>query len=284
MTENDKRMMLFCLVTFFVSWAIWVPVAILRPQNMAIAVPIVILGAFAPTLVGVAMGGVFAPREARRNFWRRAGSFRLIPWPWLVLIVLLFPTIYVVAFVADRLAGGAAFVLDPETFGSFGAILGFLVFMLLGGPLAEELGWRGYLLPAMLRRWRALSASLILAVIWVVWHGPLFLIEGTSQHAQGILTFKGAQWMIEVVCLSIIVTWVFVHTNHSALGAVLLHFFANLTFTVFAGPDYELEVVFGLVVTLLHVVLGLALVLALDPGTFRSNRSSRTHSGSQHER
>ncbi|MGB4118105.1 MAG: CPBP family intramembrane glutamic endopeptidase [Polaromonas sp.] len=50
-----------------------------------------------------------------------------------------------------------------------------MVFM-VGDPLGEELGWRGFALPAMQARlgWRA--ASLVLGAVWGVWYLPLFFI------------------------------------------------------------------------------------------------------------
>ncbi len=53
--------------------------------------------------------------------------------------------------------------------------------LLILGPLSEELGW-GYALDRLQTRWDALTSSLILGVIWSLWHLPLFYIVGTSQY------------------------------------------------------------------------------------------------------
>ena len=57
----------------------------------------------------------------------------------------------------------------------------FLLILVLGGPMGEEFGWRGLVLPLLLRRWSPLLASLLLVVLWLVWHLPLFWLEGAAQ-------------------------------------------------------------------------------------------------------
>jgi peptide/nickel transport system ATP-binding protein len=53
----------------------------------------------------------------------------------------------------------------------------------VGGPLGEEFGWRGYLLPAIAARlgWR--WAGLVVGVLWGVWYLPLFFIADESVSA-----------------------------------------------------------------------------------------------------
>jgi membrane protease YdiL (CAAX protease family) len=47
--------------------------------------------------------------------------------------------------------------------------------LLLLGPLAEELCWRGYALDALQEKWGALVSSLVLGFFWPLWHLPLVL-------------------------------------------------------------------------------------------------------------
>lgn len=250
----------FLLWTFGLSWLIWIPVVVMRPQQQGWFVSVVLVGAFMPTIVGVILGGIVPDRRERRDFWRRLVDVRLIKPPFFLFLLLLAPTFNLIGYAVSRMAGGPPFVLKPASFGSFGAVIGFLVFMLLGGPLAEELGWRGFLLPRLLRRLNPFNATLLLGVIWIVWHLPLFWIEGTAQNAQGFFTLHGLQWIVEVLALTVIVTWLFERTGWSTLGAVLIHYVDNLSFTPFAGPDYERDPVASLVVTVLYVVVALIIL------------------------
>ena len=53
--------------------------------------------------------------------------------------------------------------------------------MIFFGGGQEELGWRGYILDPLEERLGPWLGNLVLAVVWAVWHVPLFFIPGTSQ-------------------------------------------------------------------------------------------------------
>jgi hypothetical protein len=55
--------------------------------------------------------------------------------------------------------------------------------------VGEELGWRGFALPHLLRDRSALAASLILGLLWSAWHLPTFLVPGTPQYGKSIIAF-----------------------------------------------------------------------------------------------
>ena len=67
----------------------------------------------------------------------------------------------------------------------FLAQLGSFLPLLIIGPLSEEIGWRGYALERLQTRWNALTSSLIVGLVWALWHLPLFMMVGTSQYEFG---------------------------------------------------------------------------------------------------
>jgi membrane protease YdiL (CAAX protease family) len=107
--------------------------------------------------------------------------------------------------------------------------VGWLLAGLLLGPLSEELGWRGFALDQLQRRWKPWFASLILGFVWGLWHLPLFLIKGTVQAAWGLGTVRFWLFLIGILPLSLLMATVYNRTRKSILSAILLHFFYNAT-------------------------------------------------------
>jgi membrane protease YdiL (CAAX protease family) len=108
----------------------------------------------------------------------------------------------------------------------------FVRVLLLGGPLEEELGWRGFALPRLQQHRNALDASILLGLVWGFWHLPLYFVLGTGQSemlstgtspAFAIGGFIG--WTIG---LSVLFTWLFNQTGGSLIVVILFHASVNL--------------------------------------------------------
>lgn len=80
------------------------------------------------------------------------------------------------------------------------------------GPLGEELGWRGYLLGEFQTRHSLISSSLIVGVIWGLWHLPLWLVSGY----QGInLLLYSLFFFFSIVAFSVVIGLI-----HGGKGAI----------------------------------------------------------------
>ena len=132
-----------------------------------------------------------------------------------------------------------------------------LLVLALTDGLGEELGWRGYLLPRLLVRHRAVAASLILGLYWWLWHLPLVWTEGSAIEGQPLWLL-----LLDLMAKSLIFTYVFLGTQGSVLIAILLHASTNL-FAVSppVGPDGDLAV--PLVALALKWLLAAALFVLL---------------------
>jgi membrane protease YdiL (CAAX protease family) len=99
----------------------------------------------------------------------------------------------------------------------------FLLILTFTDGLGEELAWRGFALPRLLTRYNALMASVVLGVIWALWHLPLLWTDGNGM-------FHLPVWLLllDLTAKSILFTWVFLHTRGSVLIAMLFHGATNL--------------------------------------------------------
>jgi membrane protease YdiL (CAAX protease family) len=137
-----------------------------------------------------------------------------------------------IASILDKLIGGSGSTLEKAALTIINtplSIIPFILYIFLGGPFVEELGWRGYVLDRLQEKRNALISSLILGFLWALWHVPLFYIKGTYQYAVGAGTPSFWLFMISTVSGTILFTWIFNNTNRSTLAAILFHFMGNFT-------------------------------------------------------
>jgi membrane protease YdiL (CAAX protease family) len=116
-----------------------------------------------------------------------------------------------------------------------------VLFLMLFGPLPEEMSWRGLGLPLLRRQHGPLSATLTLAVVWCLWHLPLFWLRGSYQWSIGLLTPGFWLYFVAVLSTSFLYTWMW-ETTASIPAAVLLHFAVNFSGEFF-GPSFRADMI-----------------------------------------
>ena len=95
--------------------------------------------------------------------------------------------------------------------------LAFFLFDLITN--GEEMGWRGYVLPRLQAKHSALTASLILGVIWAFWHLPKYIAHFD------VLAFGWA--VVHFLAFAVILTWLYNNTNGSLLLVAVCHAMSN---------------------------------------------------------
>lgn len=113
--------------------------------------------------------------------------------------------------------------LNSMTFISVSTIIPVVIINLTAGPLGEELGWRGYALNILQNKYIPLTASLIVGVIWGLWHLPLMILSGYSGLE---LVYYIIAFMVAITSLSIIITY-FYNKSKNILIAMWMHFWFN---------------------------------------------------------
>jgi membrane protease YdiL (CAAX protease family) len=145
------------------------------------------------------------------SFFRRLTLWRA-PVQWWLFLLLGIPAIVYAAAAVKGTIGG------PFPFSPWTLVFPALGQSLLLGPMGEEFGWRGLALPLLQRRFSPFWASLILGIVWAVWHAPAFAMSGTPQSAWSFGPF-----FIGLVAITVILTPLFNASRGSLLIAILYH-------------------------------------------------------------
>jgi membrane protease YdiL (CAAX protease family) len=262
---EGKNLFLFFTIAFGWSWLLWLPSVVISLSNdkslmywmydveMSVGLGLIAIGGifstFGPLVAAFTVTGLTEGREGVRRFWRRFWDVRL-PGLWL-LVSFLLPFLLIAPALLAGLLGNRvqlAWVSQPWV------ILGwFLNNFTRSGGMSEEFGWRGYALPRLQAKWNALISSIVLGVIWSVWHLPLWFLAGSSQQGSSFWLF-----LASLVLTSILYTWLFNSGRGSILVAVIFHAVGNTVAQMFPGSTSSVFywVVLGLTVMFVVAVHG----------------------------
>lgn len=212
----------FVLIAFAFTWVFW-GLTLLEARGIisSLPMPAMLLGALGPMLAAVILTAQEGGRAGLRSLLGRVVRWRVAP-VW-----------YAVALLGPIVLTLVAMALQLMLFGgqppSLGAMVGALptvlvisLYMLIQVGIGEEIGWRGYALPKLQASYSALVSSLILGVIWALWHLPLFFNPATSYSNTPF-------WALLVFFLpfSILISWVLNSTGGSVLMIMTLHAVMN---------------------------------------------------------
>jgi uncharacterized protein len=192
-------------------------VAVSIPAGSLPGRTLILLGAYSPGIVALALTA-----RAEGTAGVRALLGRVVQWDvaakWYVFAVSYMAAIKLAAALIHRGIAGA--------WPRFGADPLFLI------PLAiafstpfqagEEIGWRGYALPRMATRVGLARASVLLGLIWAVWHLPQFFIRDGDSYGQSFWVF-----VLQVTALTVAMAWLYAQTSGSLLPVMVMHAAVN---------------------------------------------------------
>jgi len=126
-------------------------------------------GIAGPTWAALLVTRLSLGQEDRRDLARRFLMWR-VSWRWYLVALGMPLFLAMMTAMFYTIAGGSGFVI--EFWPLVGLVPQLLWSIVLGGPLEEELGWRGFAFPRLQTRTNALESSLIIGVVWGLWHTP----------------------------------------------------------------------------------------------------------------
>jgi uncharacterized protein len=161
------------------------------------------------------------------SFFRRALNPRTVPVRWYAAVLVVVLVLYVSPLVLDR-DGIERRLIE-------GGPMAFLLVGLAFGAL-EEPGWRGYAQEGLQRELSVGAASLIIGIVWAVWHIPLFFIEGTYQWHLGVGTPAFWSFLAVLVATAPVFAWLYNGAGNATFAPVLAHGLGNVVGEITADP------------------------------------------------
>lgn len=306
--NRSDRPGLFYALALGIAWAGWIPFAASRAGLIGLQVPweIPLVAQFGPSIAAFVLAGAARRGEGIRALIGLAGRWRF-GLRWYALALLTAPAIAAVSLgihaalgdpvpgwdsfrawhlpYAESFGTGGVYALETEPPPSIGlisalrqlvrgspsfALANFIAFSLLTGPVSEEFGWRGYLLPRLQAHRGALKASLLVGLLWGLWHtGPDFwrlLLQGDARAFLYPMAMTAG-----TLPLSILFTWLFNSTGSSLLPPMLFHASFNATLTLL-GLVWAGRSTFLIGAELVAGVWAVAVIVTLAYGPARLTR------------
>lgn len=249
-TKSNRQLLYFFLYAFAIAWAL-MAIAVARNYGLISlrfpVEPFVIIGSWVPNIAAFIMLGVIMKRKGgiRELFsgWLKVRIHFL--WFLLALSPLLISLLTIIVYGLVKGSWPVSDVLTDPTL-----VITMIVMSTVTGAMGEELGWRGFALPRMQTFLNALTASIILGILWALWHLPLWYA--------GIGYENIPYWAFALIAISFstVVTWACNNTKGSLFIASLSHLCLNLSINVIEtraiGLHAFLFLVFAAAITIIY--------------------------------
>lgn len=171
----------FLLLTFGITWTFWWAIVIANKYGfLEYGTPMMMLpytgGVVAPAIVSIALI-MKSKQMTGKQLVKTICDFKQPLLLYAVVIIIAILT-YIIPLLINK-----ATVTAPL----YMSIL-LMPFDLIGGGL-EEIGWRFLLQPTLEKKTNFILATIITAIIWALWHLPLFFMAGTNQFTWSFFDF-----------------------------------------------------------------------------------------------
>ncbi|MWV39076.1 CPBP family intramembrane glutamic endopeptidase [Natrialba sp. INN-245] len=239
--------------------------------------PLIPIGVLGPILAAALLtwvtGGSLRQWAGQVLIWRTGLRWYLIAIVGLPVVLVVSSTVLIVVLTGDP---PRPELLPERT----GLIVGYFFFQLFLQGGLEEFGWRGFALPRLQERYTALVASIVIGVVWALWHAPLFFVPGTF-YSQ----IPPVLYLLQTIGTSVMITWVYNSTGGSVLLAMAFHAANNVSMLLYPW-EIDIEVIetplaVDVSMTIVYLAVGALLVVVYGGGklTNRETIPGTEHTG-----
>ena len=247
---KDYPVASFFLLTIGLAWILWVPLLIFEGY-LQLTTIVIVIGGFSPFISAILIKLISSGKEDLK-LWLKT-----------IFMIKVNKTAYLFAFVYPILYSAASYGLyllfggTPADFSQTPPLLLYpigviFVFFLGGGQ--EEPGWRGFALKELLNSYSPFLSSVLIGIIWGIWHLPLFFVEGSSQAG---IPFE---WYLpNTIGMAMIFTMIYMKSSKSVIPSMVLHGGLNTAIAWFPMtesvlPSYAYITIVGWIVVLCFLI------------------------------
>ena len=269
-SEVMKQLLTYFGLAYLISWIIWLPLYghIFGLTNLPTLPFHHGIGGLGPLIASFLTTWIFLKREGLKNLLAKCLQVK----PLIYLAIALFSPFILaffallISYIIDNKPINLSELLRTKEFPQFNWLI-FFIYNLIFFGFGEEVGWRGFALPRLQNKSRALTASIVLTVFWALWHGPLFFYRSgyTTMNTAGILG-----WVFSLLTGSILLTWLYNSSRASILICAVFHSTIDVAFTAdFA--DKNVINYLGFLIT----VWGILTILIFKPKNLATNNREK---------
>ncbi len=214
-------LLLFFLIAFLVAWLLFIAASLIsnNGQLSTLSHLLIFIGAISPGIVAILITAITQGGAGVKVLIEKI-SFKNTNAGWYIFALTFF------AFV--KCLAALIFFLLYKSWPQFGTTSWYVML----GAIAvstwvqagEEIGWRGYALPLMSKKIGLAMASVLLGIIWAIWHLPLFYITAADTFNQSFPLY-----LLQVTGLSVIMAWLLWKVNGNLLPLMVFHAAINNT-------------------------------------------------------
>ena len=278
--NKNKIIIIYIVLTLLLTWAFqFVPILLkMNVENTSvssfdIASVFFIIGGMLPSLIGGIFVLTLYNKKNMKDFFKRC----FIPTKsslLAILISLLFICFecFVVQSVSKIFGGsnlgfeGLKLIISNPLM-----LFYFLFWGLISGPLSEEFGWRGFLSDMMINKKNVLKNSIMIGLIWGIWHLPLFFYPAQIQY-EWVHTnlFLALCFILSCISNALVYSSIYVISKRSVFSIFFLHMFENIILT--GAMIYPFSDVYKTLVTPVSIVIDVLFYLIITNTKFYKDR------------
>lgn len=229
--KNFKKheIIVYLIMTFLFTWIFWI--IAFTSTSLSLNGLFRIVGSFIPSIMSIIFAGYYYGVNGIKKLLKKLTIWRINLLFYAFVFLYTAMSIYIPSFICSIIGVNYKIHIN-NNISSFQLtspltiLICFFAVMIFGGPVGEELGWRGFVLPKLQKKLNPLISSIILGTIWASWHIPMFYFRVPGYDISFI------SYLLETIWLTILFTWLYNSTKGSLLIVILYHSFDNFVMAI----------------------------------------------------